>query len=654
MIRTLKIILALSLLIGFNSLSFSQELSDTLHPQNSQLEETLSDALKCIKMTPQDLIFRNDYVDMDSFRLELIDGIMRHPLDIVSFNSNLRSNWGKASPEDRRYSLPFTWAKYLKIRGIKSSFDESKLACQDIDLKNNQFTREYGKSVKTLSEPLRNALSCLYIGIITSNSKTEKAFNGLTVGEISCLRDSFPIILLEDINDEFKTPEELDAQSNYEEKLTKNMIPYLSKLDAGMIVEGGRELAYSTQICLPGMLEFIKTKPQIKPLVKDKKDKENDLILRLQTSIGEIIIGGYGKSRYSGSPAIIIDLGGDDEYYLSKNPASEYHSSVIIDLGGNDIYNSASDYTYGSGFFGSGILIDVSGDDTYLTKNFSLGSGLFGTGLLIDEQGNDKYFGDTFTMGAGSFGMGGLIDMGGSDQYSAALYAQGFGFVGGIGVLIDSSGNDSYFAGGKYKDILRYKDHYISLSQGFAYGLRPIMSGGIGILYDLSGNDLYTSDIFGQGSSYWWSLGTLMDQEGNDKYVSYQYAQGAGTHMTLGVLEDSTGDDIYISHGVSQGCGHDLAFGLLLDRSGNDNYITYDLSQGAGSANGFGILADEAGNDGYYVGRDNNTQGFGGPRRDYGSVGILLDISGKDRYNGNGKDSTWWTTPSKWGVGIDK
>lgn len=652
--RTLKIILALSLLVGFNSLSFSQELSDTLHSQNTQLEEALTDALRCIKMTPQDLTFRDDYVEVDSFRLELIDEIMRHPLDIISFNSNLRSDWGKASPEDRKYSLLFTWAKYLKIRGKNSSFEKSKLTYQDIDLKINQFTREYDKSIKALPEPLRKALSCLYAGMNASNSETKKAFSGLTINEMTCLRDSFSLILLEDINDEFKTPEELDRQSNYEEDLTKRLIPSLVKVDVSMLLDGGYELASATRVCMPILQEYLKTKPQLKSLVKDKKDKENDLILRLQTSIGEIIIGGYGSSKYEGSPAIIIDLGGDDEYHLSANPASGYHSSIIIDLGGNDIYESESDYTYGSGFFGSGILVDVSGDDTYLTKNFSLGSGLFGTGLLIDEQGNDKYFGDTFTMGAGSFGMGGLIDLSGSDQYSAALYAQGFGFTGGMGILIDSSGNDSYFAGGKYKDILRYKDHYISLSQGFAYGLRPIMSGGIGILYDLSGNDLYTSDIFGQGSSYWWSLGTLMDQEGNDKYVSYQYAQGAGTHLTLGVLEDSAGDDIYISHGVSQGCGHDLALGLLLDRSGNDNYISYDLSQGAGSANGFGILVDEAGNDGYYVGRDNNTQGFGDPRRDYGSVGILLDLSGKDRYNGNGKDSTWWTTPSKWGVGVDK
>jgi hypothetical protein len=634
--------------------SFSQEISDDFPALSSESKEGLADALKCIKMTPQDLTFRDDYVDLDSFRLELIDKIMQHPLDIVTFNSNLRSDWGKASPQERRFSLPYKWSEFLKTRGKVFSFDEIKPADQNIDSEGDRLVREYGKSINKLPEPLRNVIPSLLKGIEASNFNTQKSFSDLTVEERNCLRDSFSVILLDDINDEFRTPEELDAQSDYEEKLIKKMIHYLSKIDIGEIIEGGKELASGVGNCLPGLLEFIKPKTQIRPLVKEKRDKENDLILRLQTFIGEIIIGGYGSSKYVGSPAIIIDLGGDDEYYLSANPSSDFNSSVIIDLGGNDVYTSASDYTYGSGFFGSGILVDISGDDTYLTKNFSLGSGLFGTGLLIDEQGNDKYFGDTFTMGAGSFGMGGLIDLSGSDQYSAALYAQGFGFTGGMGILIDSSGNDSYFAGGKYKDILRYKDHYISLSQGFAYGLRPIMSGGIGILYDITGNDLYTSDIFGQGSSYWWSLGTLMDQEGNDKYVSYQYAQGAGTHLTLGVLEDSLGDDIYISHGVSQGCGHDLALGLLLDRSGNDNYVTYDLSQGAGSANGFGILVDEAGNDGYYVGRDNNTQGFGDPRRDYGSVGIILDLSGKDRYNGNGKDSTWWTTPSKWGAGIDK
>ncbi|MGB8656213.1 MAG: hypothetical protein WCE90_00315 [Candidatus Zixiibacteriota bacterium] len=652
--RTLAVSLALCLLTASASPGQSRDSSDSAGTVSSNLSELLVDPLRCIKMTPQDLTFRDDYVDIDSFRLELIDKLMHHPLDIVSFNSGLKSDWAKAKPEERRFSLPFVWSRYLEGRRKAYSISLTKPACQNLDLKDNEFIRTYSKSLKGFPEPLRNALSYLWCGIEASNSKTDEAFAALTREETGFLKANFPVILLEDVRDEIRSPEELDKQSKYEEDLAKKMIPYLSKIDVGKTIEAGHELAFAVQACLPFLKEYVKTTPRLKPLVKDNKDKDNDLILRLQTSVGEIIIGGYGSSKYRGSPAIIVDLGGDDEYNLSVDSTNQVKSTVIIDLGGNDVYNSETDFTYGSGFFGSGILVDVSGDDTYLTKNFSLGSGLFGTGLLIDEQGNDKYFGDTFTMGAGSFGMGCLIDMAGSDQYSAALYAQGFGFVSGMGVLVDSSGNDNYFAGGKYKDILRYKDHYISLSQGFAYGLRPIMSGGIGVLLDLSGNDVYTSDIFGQGSSYWFSIGSLMDEEGNDKYVSFQYAQGAGTHLTLGVLEEGSGDDVYISHGVSQGCGHDLALGLLWDKSGNDSYISYDLSQGAGSADGFGILVDEKGDDGYYVGRNNNTQGFGDPRRDYGSVGILLDLSGRDRYIGNGKDSTWWTTPSKWGVGIDK
>ncbi|GAI30651.1 unnamed protein product, partial [marine sediment metagenome] len=116
-------------------------------------------------------------------------------------------------------------------------------------------------------------------------------------------------------------------------------------------------------------------------------------------------------------------------------------------------------------------------------------------------------------------------DEAGRDIYNGAVYCQGFGFVEGIGLIYDTDGSDSYYAGGKYKDILRYEDHYLSLSQGFGYGVRPWMSGGIGAIIDLKGNDSYYSDIFGQGASYWWSLGLIYDSSGNDNYQSFQYAQ---------------------------------------------------------------------------------------------------------------------------------
>ncbi len=646
--------LVLCLWFSFAPSLYSGEPSDSTSTQKPGFNQVLTDALKCIKMTPEDLKLRDDYVDVDSFRLELIDRLMREPIQTKNFDSLFLSDWIGAGPVGRRFSPPSLFASYLKFRGKPASSFEERSPSTRPDFESSPFLLEHGKSLKKLPQSLRDGLAALLVGLEAANDKTQEAFVRLTDEETNFLRGNFPDILLEDVEDEFKTPEELDELANHEESLARVMLPLLAKIDVNKIVQAGDELCFATGVCVSLLSDYPKAAPSIKPLVKDKVDRENDLILRLETSLGEIIVGGYGSSRYTGSPAAIIDLGGDDEYHLSADPGRDFRSSVIIDLDGNDLYQAQGDYVYGSGFFGAGVLADLAGNDTYLTRNFSLGSGLFGVGLLMDEEGDDKYFGDTFGQGAGSFGMGFLTDMEGNDQYSGALFVQGFGFVAGLGALIDSSGNDNSLAGGRYKDILRYEDHYISLSQGFAYGLRPMMSGGIGVLFDLAGNDLYTSDIFGQGSSYWFSLGTLMDSEGNDKYVSFQYAQGAGTHLTLGILEDEGGDDVYISHGVSQGCGHDLAFGMLWDKAGNDKYVAESLSQGAGSANGFGILADEAGNDGYFVDVKDNTQGYGNPRRDYGSVGMLLDFSGRDSYHGNGADSSWWTTPSKWGVGVDR
>jgi hypothetical protein len=647
------ILLILAIFLANYSSSESQQGMALESDSITSWQNALDDALRCIKMTRNDLRFRNDYVDVDFFRLKLVDSFMHNPLDILLFNNSVSQNINKAFLSSGLDLIP-SLSAYLKADSINDLSSNVAMKEFEIDTLNNKFMKHYSKASKNLPFALKSSLCYLFEGLYLADSLSKEAFVDLTLEEENFVKHNFPVILLEDASDEFKTPEELHQQSKYEEELVKKMIPSLAKIKREKIYEAGAKLSSATKASLSILKGYLQTKPRIESIVKDRKVLANDVIFRINTYLGEIVIGGFGSSRYKGSPAVIIDLGGDDDYFLSKAKGDSINSSVIIDLGGNDVYRSEGDFVIGSGFFGEGILVDLSGDDTYLADNFSLGSGLFGVGMLLDEEGNDKYFGDTFTMGAGSFGLGILLDTKGADQYIASLLAQGFGFVSGWGALVDSSGNDNYFAGGKYKDILRYKDHYVSESQGFAIGVRPIMSAGIGLLYDLSGNDLYTSDIFGQGSSYWWGLGSLVDEEGNDKYVSYQYAQGAATHMTLGILEDKKGDDVYISHGVSQGCGHDFAFGLLYDKSGNDDYVTWDLSQGAGSANGVGILVDEKGDDDYYVEKKDNTQGYGNPRRDYGSIGIFLDLSGIDHYNGNGKDNSWWTTPSQWGVGIDR
>jgi len=623
----------------FHPSAYPQKIADAT---DSLKDIAIKDALKCIKMTKDDLTFRNDYLDIDPFRLQKIDQLMRNPLEISLFSEKL----GLTLEKDKTSlsSLLEDGFKYIVSRSRKTDNGKELEFKEEFRLQSEDrlFIKKNLKKIDKLPDKLREAVSYIYLGLLKADSSWHEAFKELSFKELDSLKSYFPVIILEDEKDEFKSVEELDKQQKYEEALTKGLIPLAEKFKLEKAYPGNALLCSAVQKAEESLQEYLSSSPKI------KIDK-NDILLSLETSQGGILIGGFGSSVYKGSPGIIIDLGGDDQYNLT----SSNHSTVILDLGGNDTYKAEGNYTLGSGFFETGILIDRSGDDAYIGRNFSLGSGLFGVGILIDEEGNDRYFGDTFVEGAGGFGVGILSDVSGADQYNGALYAQGFGFVSGFGALVDSSGNDSYYAGGKYKDILRYKDHYISLSQGFSYGIRPIMSGGFGFLCDFSGNDLYVTDIFGQGSSYWWGLGSLLDFSGNDKYISYQYAQGAATHMTLGLLLDKSGDDDYISHGISQGCGHDLACGILEDRAGNDNYLSFDLSQGAGSANGIGILIDYSGDDSYLVTLKSNTQGYGNPRRDYGSIGLFLDLSGRDKYLGNGEDSTWWTTPSMWGAGID-
>src|SRR5574341_728366 len=622
---------------------------------SAQVDSAIALGLKCMLMKPGDLTFRNDYTEVDAERLMVINSLMADPKHTV----DMLEDWSKKRSDDSGYTTIFSDDRYMTIFAGLNILKGKKTYWLNWSSKYGLFERTQQKVQKSEFERFNKKLKAdkSERGLRDFYQSTFVVFRELSA--LNCrpafiesiskvFRQSVVTILLEDVKDEFKSPAELDQQQKYEEGLSLAVSKEAEKFDDAWWIDG---LSQEITKILRAAERLRQKSIHIPSEMREKYGRENEIVRKIETDLGEVIIGGYGSNSYKGSPALVIDLGGDDIYELSYD--STKLVQLIIDTDGNDLYKAETDFALGSGFFGAGILIDEEGDDTYLGKNFSLGSGLFGVGILIDKKGNDKYFGDTYTQGAGGWGIGILEDLEGSDSYNGALFSQGFGFVAGCGMLIDRSGSDNYFAGGKYKDILRYKDHYLSLSQGFAYGIRPYMSGGIGLLFDYSGNDAYNADIFGQGASYWWSWGGLYDKEGNDYYSCFQYAQGCGTHMTLGTLVDEAGDDIYRVNGVGQGCGHDYSAGILLDKAGNDNYYANGLSQGAGNANGFGILIDQAGDDGYYVKDKSNTQGYGNPRREFGSIGLFLDLKGKDSYSGNGSDGSWWSTGSKWGMGLD-
>ncbi|MHC4931916.1 MAG: HEAT repeat domain-containing protein, partial [Planctomycetota bacterium] len=275
-------------------------------------------------------------------------------------------------------------------------------------------------------------------------------------------------------------------------------------------------------------------------------------------------------------------------------------------------------------------------------------------GILIDEGGDDLYEVRDVGQGAGAFGVGLLLDRGaGNDRFHADLFGQGFAYVGGVGLLHNESGQEVYDAGGVHLHYPLFNDRYQSLSQGFSIGMRPYASGGVGLLIDDAGNDRYACDIYGQGASYWFAYGALVDRDGNDTYALGQYGQGSGIHLAAGCLIDLKGDDLYYNmHGVGTGGAHDFSVGLLVDREGNDYYAGSGGTMGGALTNSFALLIDAQGNDGYCAVKGRHVVGGGRSARGMGSIGLFLDLAGKDMHDTRERDGSAWTQET-YGAGID-
>jgi len=375
----------------------------------------------------------------------------------------------------------------------------------------------------------------------------------------------------------------------------------------------------------------------------------------MYTPFGKIYIGGEGDNEYYVNEyAVIIDRSGNDRYIFKRPDLHSNTISIIIDLKGNDRYDTEGGF-FGpaSGFFSLSAIIDSSGSDEYRGSFISLASGIFGVGFIEDIQGDDRYEGKTCSEGAGFFGLGMLVDREGNDVYLATMEAQAFSSTMGVGILCDYEGDDIYYAGGRYIHHPLLPDQFRSFAQGFSIGIRDHASGGISILFDKEGNDAYYSEVYAQGTSYWYSFGALVDLQGNDSYHAAEYAQGAGIHLSTGILIDSTGNDMYYSRfGPSQGEGHDYSVGILIDMEGDDSY-TVSGGQGIGLNNSCGIFIDFSGND-YYISRE--TYGQSGANWARGSIGIGIfeDLGGEDIYRkgSTGENNFVWIS-STGSIGID-
>jgi hypothetical protein len=372
---------------------------------------------------------------------------------------------------------------------------------------------------------------------------------------------------------------------------------------------------------------------------------------RLETPAGVILVSGFGPDVHEEETAFLIDLGGDDTYRNNAGgcASSGAGAALCIDHGGNDRYEAPGrSFVQGFGFLGVGTLVDLGGDDRYTAKHFCQGAGILGVGALWDGSGDDVYTAHAFCQGAGMFGLGLLLDTRGEDFFDGATLCQGGATTLGLGILSDLEGDDRY-----HLNVGAGKDHLGSLAgygQGGGLSFRHYpwrgkltAYGGVGMLLDASGNDRYRSKGWcDQGGSYIMSLGALVDGAGNDHY-SCHTGQGSGIHITNAILIDRGGHDVYEGGFRTGGSGGDRSPGILIDYKGNDIYKPRTSSYGTGCKPfSFSLFIDYEGEDTYVCARPkgkitfNNWDSFGGVWPESAPhlwpYAICLDLGGKDTY----------------------
>lgn len=606
-------------------------------------EHDLKAALADMGMTTSDLRIRHDYAGPDTFRLPLIDSLMHDPASIMARTDDLATDL-----EAESLLAEIGWLLWDAMDVEVDSHREETvrpLRVKDIA----------GRRVH-LPPEWREALSRYFGRLAVAYALRAKAL-GAVGDDLAFLYENYPSLVSpgEEYGD--IGPFELHVLEQAEEVLTDSVLAVSERLDMASVAsmsyvaaQAAEDLRVDIETALPAVASHDRYEGGCIRFGAEEASVTGSVVYLGLSEIGPVAIGGPSDNTYHGCFALIIDTGGDDTYELAHQPSVSCR--LIIDAAGDDSYGSGDSSAVAGIVFGTSVLMDLQGRDTYRAASISLGAGICGMGMLYDRAGDDCYVSEGFSQGAGFLGIGILRDDAGNDTYLASMQSQAFGYVMGSGLLFDRGGNDTYYTRMAQTDILRYDDHYLTLSQGCAFGSRPDYSGGIGLLIDSWGNDLYSSDIFGQGVAYWFALGAIVDRGGHDRYCSYQYAQGAGIHLAFGLLLDESGDDFYQSKGVSQGCGHDLSLGLLADFSGNDCYTATDLSQGAGNANGTGILYDADGTDSYSSKSNVNVNGYGDYRREFGSIGIHIDSRGRDFYAARGRNGSVWES-GRYGLGLD-
>ncbi len=316
---------------------------------------------------------------------------------------------------------------------------------------------------------------------------------------------------------------------------------------------------------------------------------------------------------YPRGQMLTLDLGGRDTY---RNNAGGSSPAITRPIDGTVVFAHPTAVS---------VALDLNGDDEYEqpvsfpSDNMPYQNG----GILNPSTSTTSAPGGV--QGAAVGGLGILWDRRGNDSYEADEEAQGYG--GGVPILMTPA------------PVLRFTILIVDAPPG------------VGILIDGDGDDDYLASELAQGTGARGGIGVLLDLAGDDNYTAEDRAQGLGTVLGVGVLVDVSGEDDYFLE-AEDAHGQGGGFAQRADSGFDDADVPERYYRGTPEGPSIGILVDGAGDDSYRGGQ----QGFGPTEDSAGedsagiALGVLLDLDGQDTYDRPDhegttfEDGTCWTS----------
>jgi hypothetical protein len=375
--------------------------------------------------------------------------------------------------------------------------------------------------------------------------------------------------------------------------------------------------AYAEQAQVPGQLDWSSPTGQILPpqlaaesVARGARILGAEEALRAQVAdlaldadvpgfsdpLGLVKLGGTGSDTFlrDGAlldPVVLVDLGGDDVDYTSSGGACPL------------VVNPLGSWSGECNGLALSVHVDLGGNDVYHAvgdRPVAQGAGGFGgLGILVDAQGDDTYIVDDH------------VALPSAVTYYITGSSQGAGEAG-VGFLVDALGNDKY-------EFNMDSHAFDAFAQGQGYG----GVGGVGLLLDAAGNDLYDTEVQCDGGGEFCGLYTdavalypgvalLVDLQGDDVVHAVNvapqedyYAQSFAAFGGLTIEFDGGGSDTYYASSTSTHGGPELncaygtaeyagALGIFIDVAGSDSYYDETVSPDQGPstmAEGFSVAS---------------------------------------------------------------